>query len=367
MKDLNSPYSKTLYLVAIALGACGVFYLFYYFVLPALSEIFSFLLPIIAPFIIGGIIAALMEPVVKYLEVRFRMKRGLAAFLTLVTLLALLIAVIAFSISWVTVEVVKLSRELPTYFETVMDYFRDLIAQLKLYYSEFDIGPRLLEGISQSFSTLVTGLTDFTTGATNFIVGTATFLPNIFLILIISLLAAYFFSRDKQVIGSIVARILPSSIYEITHAMGEDMGKAIFGYIRAQCLLVLITAIQTVVGLFLLGIDYAITMGIVVGILDILPIVGSGFVYVPWMLFEFFRGNIPLGIGLGVVYGTILVVRQILEPKVVADNLGIHPLATLIAIYIGYKVLGILGLVVGPILLVVIKAASRANLFSRWI
>ena len=192
MKDLNSPYSKTLYFVAIALGACGVFYLFYYFVLPALSEIFSFLLPIIAPFIIGGIIAALMEPVVKYLEVRFHMKRGLAAFLTLVTLLALLIAVIAFSISWVTVEVVKLSRELPTYFETVMDYIRDLITQLKLYYSEFDIGPRLLEGISQSFSTLVTGLTDFTTRATNLIVGTATFLPNIFLILIISLVAAYF-------------------------------------------------------------------------------------------------------------------------------------------------------------------------------
>ena len=367
MKDLNSPYSKALYQVAIALGACGAFFLFYYYVLPALREIFSFFLPIVAPFLIGWLIAALMEPLVVYLQKRLRIKRGLAAFITLISLLALLITIIALSISWVTVEVVRLSRELPSMLNIVMDFSKDLFAQIQTYYSEFNIGPRLLEGLSQSLSTIFAGVSNHTSGATNIVLGTATVLPNLFILLIISLMASFFISRDKQVIVSIVERVLPSSICDACAAISEDVGKAIIGYIRAQITLVSITALQTVIGLYLLGVDYAVTMGIVVGIVDILPVVGSGSVYIPWLLFELFRGNFSMAIGLGVIYAFIIVVRQVLEPKLVADNLGIHPLATLIAIYVGYKLFGFLGLILGPFVLVIFKAASRANLFSRWI
>lgn len=367
MKDFNSPYSKLLYQVAIALGACSAFYLFYYYVLPAVKEIFSFLLPIITPFVIGGLIAALMEPLVSLLERRFKMKRGWAAFITLVSMLAILITVIVLSISWISVEVVKLSKDLPTYIDLILDSAGDLFTQLKLYSTEFDLGPKLLEWLSDSFSSMLSGLTNLTSLTKNLVLGTATVLPNFFLVLIISLLASFFFSRDKKVIGDIAARVLPSSLYDAAQAVGEDMGKAILGYIRAQITLVSITALQTIIGLYILGIDYAVTMGVVVGLVDILPVVGSGSVFIPWMLFEFFRGNISLGIGLGIIYAFIVVVRQVLEPKLVADNLGIHPLATLIAIYVGYKLFGFLGLILGPFLLVIIKAATRANLFSKWI
>lgn len=366
MEEFNSPYSKRLYQVAIALGACGAFFLLYYYVLPALREIFSFLLPIVAPFLIGWLIAALMEPVVAWLEKRLKIKRGLAAFLTLVSTLAILITLITLGVSWVSVEVVRLSKELPGMFSVVVDFFTDLFASLQSFYSEFDLGPRIIEGISQSMSGIVSTLTNITSGATNFVLSTATLLPNIFILLIISLLASYFFSRDKKVLGNIVARILPGSMSEAVTAIKEDMGKAILGYIRAQITLVSITALQTVVGLYVLGVKYAVTIAIVVGILDILPVVGSGSVFIPWMVFEIFRGNYSLTLGLGLLYAFILVVRQILEPKLVADNLGIHPLATLIAIYVGYKLFGVLGLILGPFVLVIIKAASRANLFSKW-
>ena len=224
MKDMNSPYFKT-FILWLLPCACGAFYLFYYHVLPALREIISFLFPIITPFIIGGTIAALMEPVVRYLEIRFHMKRSLAALVTLVTLLAALIAIIAFSISWVSVEVVKLSRELPTYFDSVMQC-------LKIYWRSLNctVSLILVPGCWRAYLRvfyLTLWTHQFASGATNFVVGTATILPNIFLILIISLLAAYFSGRDKQVIGNIVG-ILPSSIYEAAHAIGEDMGKAIF-------------------------------------------------------------------------------------------------------------------------------------------
>lgn len=367
MKDFNLPYSKILYQVAIILGACGAFFLFYYYVLPALKEIFSFFLPILAPFLIGWLIAALMEPVVVYLQKRLRLKRGLAAFITLVSLLGVLITIIALTVSWVTVEVVKLSKELPAYIDLVTQFGRQVFAQFKIYYGQFNLGPRLLEGVSQSLSGIVSGVTNITSGATNLVLGTATVLPNFFILLIVSLLASFFFSRDKQVIGSIIERVLPASMWEAAHVIKEDMGKAIIGYIRAQITLVSITALQTVIGLSLLGIKYAITVGLLVGLVDILPVLGSGSVFIPWIIFELFRGNISLAAGLGIIYALIVVVRQVLEPKLVADNLGIHPLATLIAIYVGYKLFGFFGLILGPFILVIAKAASRANLFSRWI
>ena len=367
MRDLNSPYSKTLYQVAIALGACGAFFLFYYYVFPALKEIFSFLLPILLPFLIGWLIAALMEPLVVYLQKGLRIKRGLAAFITLISLLAILIGIIALSISWLSVEVVRLSRELPGILNVIMEFSKDFFAQIQSYYSEFNLGPRLVEGLSQSLSTIVSGISNVTSGATNLVLGTATVLPNLFILLIVSLMAAYFFSRDKQVIGDVVSRMLPASICNVAGTMSEDVGKAIIGYIRAQITLVSITALQTVVGLYLIGVKYALTMGVVVGIIDILPVVGSGSIYIPWAVFEFIRGNYSRAIGLGVIYAFIIVVRQVLEPKLVADNLGIHPLGTLIAIFVGYKLFGFLGLILGPFVLVIMKAASRANLFSRWI
>lgn len=362
----NVNYSKRLYQVAIALGACGVFYLFYYYVLPAFREIFHFLIPILLPFILGAILASLMEPLVSYLEKRLHMKRGLAAFLTLISIVAFFVTIVSFGISRLSMEVVKLSKEFPQYVNLATDFFKDSFRDFKAFYSTAQIAPELRNGISQGFSGLLRGLTNITSGATNFFVTTATVLPDVIILLIISLLASFFFSRDRQVIGNIASRVLPSPLFEATKAVSEDMGKAIFGYVRAQLTLVLITAMQTVIGLYLLGIDYAITMGIVVGIVDILPVLGSGSVLIPWMLFEFFTGKISLALGLAVVYAFIVVVRQVLEPKVVADNLGIHPLATLISIYVGYKLFGFLGLFLGPFLLVVIKAATRANMFSKW-
>jgi sporulation integral membrane protein YtvI len=294
--------------------------------LPALRQIFAFLLPILAPFLIGWLIAALMEPLVVYLEKGLRIKRGLAAFITLISLLALLISIIALSISWVSVEVVKLSKELPAILNVIMDFSKDLFAQIQSYYSEFNLGPRLLEGLSQSLSTIFSGVSNVTSGATNLLLGTATVLPNILILLIISLMASFFFSRDKQVMASIIERLLPATMYDAVQAIKEDMGKAIIGYIRAQITLLSITALQTLVGLYLIGVEYAVTMAIVVGVLDILPVVGSGSVYIPWMIYELFLGNFSLAIGLAVIYGLIIVVRQVLEPKLVADNLGIHPL-----------------------------------------
>src|SRR5690606_5790957 len=139
------------------------------------------------------------------------------------------------------------------------------------------------------------------------------------------------------------------------HNMGTQAGNAILGYLRAQIILMLITMGQTLVGLYVLGVDYTLLLTLIVGFLDLLPVLGPGLIFVPWCVLAFLLGNLRLAVSLLILYGIISVVRQLIQPKIVGDSIGIHPLETLVSLYVGLKVLGVAGLILGPILVVIIK------------
>ena len=120
------------------------------------------------------------------------------------------------------------------------------------------------------------------------------------------------------------------------------------GYIKAYFLIMVLTFCEMLLGLSILGVDYAFIMAIVISVIDILPILGSGTVLIPWAIFAFLTSNTPLGVGLLILYAATLVVRQFAEPKIVGGAIGIHPLATLASVYIGLKFLGFLGIFIGP-------------------
>jgi sporulation integral membrane protein YtvI len=110
-------------------------------------------------------------------------------------------------------------------------------------------------------------------------------------------------------------------------------------------------------------VDYAITIALVTGIVDVIPYLGTGAVFVPWIIFEAVAGDMSRAIGLGVLYIVVLVQRQVMEPKILSSNIGLDPLATLISLFVGFKLLGFLGLIAGPVALVIINTLYRANVF----
>ena len=121
------------------------------------------------------------------------------------------------------------------------------------------------------------------------------------------------------------------------------------------------TFLEAFVGLSILGVNYAFILAVVIAIVDVLPILGTGTVLVPWAIFAFISSDIRLGIGLLVLYGVTLIVRQLVEPKIVGSTLGIHPLLTLASVYIGLELLGFIGIFVGPMVALFIKEATRNN------
>lgn len=143
-----------------------------------------------------------------------------------------------------------------------------------------------------------------------------------------------------------------------------DLKKALFGFIRAQLTLISITTVIILIGLLILRVDYAITIALVTGIVDIIPYLGTGAVFVPWIIYDIISGDTGLAIGLGILYIIVLVQRQIMEPKILSSSIGLDPLATLIALFVGFKLIGFLGLILGPVTLVIISTLNRANVFK---
>ena len=159
-------------------------------------------------------------------------------------------------------------------------------------------------------------------------------------------------------------KLLPEKAKTSGKTVFIDLKKALFGFIKAQLTLISITAVIILIGLLILRVDYAITIALVAGIVDIIPYLGTGVVFVPWIIYVAIGGDMGLAIGLGVLYIVVLVQRQIMEPKILSSNIGLDPLATLIALFVGFKLIGFLGLIVGPVTLVIISTLYRAQCFS---
>ena len=127
--------------------------------------------------------------------------------------------------------------------------------------------------------------------------------------------------------------------------MVETVGRML----RAYLLIMLITFGELAAGLLLLRVDYALFIAALVAVLDILPLIGSGGILIPWAVIALLRGDTPLGVGILLLYGVITVVRNIIEPKIVGGQIGLHPLVTISAMFFGIKVLGVGGILLGPI------------------
>ncbi len=365
----NSPGGLKIWLYRMVLTTLVLLALFllYYYIGPALVATVKYLLPVLLPFIIAFILAAIIDPVVRYLQKRGKMSRPVAVISTMLFILLLIATITIGIISRLIVELERLSGVLPQYsviFSAEVKLFQQ---KLQNWYLDIELPQQVVSRLQGAVNNLIELLSAAVSSTINMLLTLLAGLPSGLLITIIALLATYFFSRDKELIIKSLFRVLPARWENKFASVVNELEGAIIGFLRAQLFLIFITAGQTIIFLNIIGIDYALTMAIVVGLVDILPVLGPGAVFIPWVIIEFILGKKKLALYLLLFYGSVVVVRQLLQPKVIGEQVGIHPLSALVAMYVGLKVMGVLGLVIGPMLLVLLKALSRAGVFSRWL
>lgn len=188
-----------------------------------------------------------------------------------------------------------------------------------------------------------------------------------FLALIITILSAYFFIAKRDEIMDSLKRILPKSIVDGWNFIYNNFTKAVGGYFKAQFKIMLILCVIMFVGFEILSVSYSILLAIGIAFLDFLPVFGTGAVLWPWALLDMLAGNYFRAIGLVVIYLICQITKQVLQPKMVGDSIGISPLATLFFLYVGYRLYGIVGMIIGVPVGMVIINLYRVGMFDRLI
>jgi sporulation integral membrane protein YtvI len=208
------------------------------------------------------------------------------------------------------------------------------------------------ELINQVLSMITSWAGDFAMSVSvGFVTGIPLLLINVFL----CLLSAFFFTKDKKLIGESIMKTMPEWLKTRLRTVQKGFLTAIGGYARAQLTIMSVVASVSILGLSILNAPYPFTMGMVAAMCDMLPMIGTGLIFLPWALFSLISGNYALALGLAIVNVVCFVTRQILEPKVLGQQIGLHPLIVLLGIYVGLKVFGVVGLFLGPVLMVIAK------------
>ncbi|WP_370874987.1 sporulation integral membrane protein YtvI [Cytobacillus purgationiresistens] len=334
---------------------------------------FFFVAKLTYPFLIALGIAFLINPLINFFHHKWRIPRALAVLLALILIFAIAAGLVTLLIAEIVSGTTYLANVVPNHLETLITHIEQFFAaqiipiynQLTSLFNNLGTGQQdtILANIESVGKNIGNTLGVFIQSFFENIPTIISWFPNAATVIIFSLLATFFISKDWQRLTRIFNRLIPHRVKKSSLTVFNDLKKALVGFLKAQATLISISTVIILIGLLILQVDYAITIALIAGIVDIIPYLGTGLIFVPWIIYEAIAGEMSRAVGLGVLYTIVIVQRQVMEPKILSSNIGLDPLATLIALFVGFKLIGFLGLIVGPVSLVIITTLHKANVF----
>lgn len=310
------------------------------------------------PFLIAFLLALLIEPVIKFLMKKVKLKRRTSAIIVFVIVLGIIIGLLIWGISMLISESANLLENMGFYFEKISTIFQDFTSKFDM--KKWHLPEESMIIIQNTGMEVITNVTNVVKDWLTGIVKGVGSLPAIGICVTISFLALYFMCTDKIYMLDVLEHHLPEVWVKKIGRHVRQIAKSLGSLLKAEMILVGVSFVVCLIGLYIfqftgLKVEYPLMAAIGIGFVDALPIFGSAAVMIPWAIICACNGDITLAVALLVLLAVMGIVRQFLEPKVVAGQIGVHPIFTLIAMYTGFKFMGIIGLLVGPIILVVLK------------
>lgn len=310
------------------------------------------------PFILGWLIALIASPVVHFFEEKLKVKRKAMTAVVIVAVLAVVVLLVYLLGAKLIKEGVNFVNELPNIWNSILAEFNKVGANLQGVYN------RMPADTQATIDDILVELGNYADGVMSRIelpsfeaVGNvAKQIPDIFLGVVICLLSAYFFVADKGYMSAVAEKYLPASVRYHFNLIRRSFRNAVGGYFRAQFKIECWVYILLVIGLMILGVDYAFLVAFGIAILDFLPVFGTGTVMIPWALIELLSNNYRMMFGLLAIWLIAQLVRQVIQPKIVGDSMGMDAIPTLFLLYIGYRAAGVMGMILAvPIGIIVVN------------
>lgn len=319
------------------------------------------LFPYVAPFVVASLLAWMIEPLVRFLTQvlrRVRFARTLAAAVSTFMVLGILLLLFMLLSSRAFTELKSLAYALPGWASSVVE-------RLLTWLNELDFQWELLSDTARSYiqdaiitlgKTITSSATSLATLLARGAWTTATVaLPQVILFITLSLMGTFYLSSDRVKIHAFLHSLIPTRMAKGSSLVKENIFKAILSQVRAQLIMMFVTFTELIIGFTILDMNYALLLAILISILDALPVIGTGLFLIPFTLSGLLTGNFRFAVGMALLYIVIGIVRQTLEPRILGRHMGLHPLATMMSIYAGYRIAGFLGMLLGPMVLLLCK------------
>ncbi|MCA1030209.1 sporulation integral membrane protein YtvI [Bacillus timonensis] len=323
-----------------------------------LATIMLAILPYSFPLILGIITALMLERFVRKLNKW--VKKRLYSVIVIYFLFLFSLFISLYVISTVVIkQLFSLFKMLPSFIKIINNTIFEILSRWAHYSEKL---PRdFLLSIEDSFSEFQTNLIDILKNLTEQFLTIITSLPNFMFELIVYLLVVFLFLVELPSIKFKLSSILKKTTKKKIKLLISEISRVLFGFFKAQVILSAVTFILSFIGLVFLNIPYAFLLAILIVIVDLLPILGTGSFLVPWAIFSIINGDKELGIGLIILFLVITVIRRIIEPKIISSNLGISPLAALVSMFLGFKLIGVIGLLLGPGLVILFDVLKQTG------
>ena len=340
----------------------------YWVVIGGLIVLFiKFLLSPLVPFIIALIVSAIVQPIASFLSKKLRIKKNvLSVFFALLIYLLLAAAVVGILIALIS-ALISWAESMPAFFsQTLAPWLAEKGDGLLAFINRYapSVTPTVDELLPDALSTVGSSVINFSGKIVSWASSVGSRLPGILLATVICVISTAFMSGDYDHITGAVLDRLPDKSRKIVLRTREALKAVIGRYAKSYFLIFFITFCELLTGLSIVGIRQTFLISLIIAAFDILPIVGSGMVLLPWTIVTFIQGNLLRGIGLAVVYIVIVVARQIIEPKIVGRQVGLHPLLTLVCMWVGLKLAGGVGMFLFPITLLIIRELKADGIIS---
>lgn len=356
--------------------------------------VIRYALGVCLPFVIAFVFAALLQKPKNFLVRKTFLKNGAASGICVMLAIVIILALVAL----IGVRAFEEIRDFVRYIMTKLQNANQVVDNIEAWLTNLinslpvfvknsfsksisDFFTNVREYIAGESSKLTdqigSGLSDkfsisWITGPISGVISTAKQLPSVLIAVLISIIACCFMTAEFGDIKNFIKAQFPENrrndLSRAKVLMTSSLGKMA----KAYLLIVFITFIELLVGLYVLRIlklyqsSYIVIIAAVTAVVDILPVLGTGTVIIPWAAYSLITGDIGFGIGLIAIYVVISIVRQIIEPKLVAGQLGLSPIVTIIALYLGLKVFGVLGMFVSPMLVIMVKLLNDEGIIHLW-
>ena len=314
------------------------------------------------PFTIGFIISIIANPIVKFLEKRVKIVRKHSSALIIIFVIGVVCLGLYLLGGLIVKESIQFAKDVPDLVVSMKEQMAGTIDKASGIYNKMPDGVKnYIIAIKDEVSS---GGVSFPKISISGASSAVKMVVNGVVILIFTVLSAYFFTADREEILGFIHEKLPKSVFEKVGMITSYFTTAVGGYFKAQFkIMIVLVAIMNVV-FVILGVEHGFLISLGTGLLDLLPVFGAGAVLWPWALYSFLVGNYSRAIALMVLYFVCQLVKQLLQPKMVGDSIGLPPLTTLFLLFIGYKIGGLLGILISiPLGLIVINL-YRAGTFD---